>query len=209
MAGKRYGNAKANVFPLTVAFPKSALATSIVTLTTHLIYKNSVFSFKRNRKTLTMHCHIHYTFELLMPPKSYMLYFIGHIKNFKNNFTHTWFSSYIIVLEPNTQMKGSSIVVKLHVLEFALQIWSLSLQGEGLGCWLHLLPTGVIVAPYSYQKFPGTLLRKASIALISLNTILLHQPSTLAMRYSTPYASTITVKFLFLAHWNASLAETI
>lgn len=114
-------------------------------LITHLTYKNSVFAFKRKQKKKKTLNHIlpytvYYTFELLVIPKTHMLYFIGYIKYKKNNFTHKRFSSYVVTLEPNTQMKWNSIVVIVHVQMFALRLWSLLLQGKRHGCWPHLSP---------------------------------------------------------------------
>ena len=88
-------------------------------------------------------------------------------------------------------MKWNSIVVKLHVLVFALKIWSLFYfsQGKGLGHWLHLLLLELLWHFVAMESFLGTHLRKASLAVTYLNTILLHQPSTLSMRYSSPMGS--------------------
>lgn len=45
---------------------------------------------------------VYCTFEFSVIPKTHMLYFTGHIKHFKNKFTHRRFSSNIVTLESNT-----------------------------------------------------------------------------------------------------------
>lgn len=71
-----------------------------------------VFTLKKKKKKETEKNHflyiylLHYTFEFSgVPTKPYILYFTSHRKSFKNNFTHTRFSFYVITVESNIRMK--------------------------------------------------------------------------------------------------------
>lgn len=119
---------------------------------------------------------------MVVPKKPYMLYFTGPIKNLKNNFTHIRFLSYVITLEPNTQMKWNSIEVNLPIWVFALDRGPHHYRERAVS--VASLPTPALtMAPVAMENVLGTRHKKTSFALTSLTLILLHPSSTLPMRY--------------------------
>lgn len=147
--------------------PTITLALGIVTLITHLTCKNSVYAFKRGKKkknpTYWTLPYVFYSCYLVCAQIIYTLHQRLY-KEFQNNFTQTRFSSYVVTLEPNTQMKWNSVVVKLYMLVFSLRLWSPLAQGKGLGCWPHLLPLELLWHLTAMKSYLGTLLKNAPFA---------------------------------------------